>query len=105
MLGTLKGHKVKPCLGPRCNKLYEEKGRARKEGREFAKFLFSSYSPSGCMCFGSNPLTDFSQKTCGSRSHGSREIHRDPNNEHDNKLPQVLSLVSKSWAHRADHPT
>ena len=32
MLGTLKGHKVKPCLGPRCAKLSEEKGRARKEG-------------------------------------------------------------------------
>ena len=30
MLGTLKGHKVKPCLGPRT--LSEEKGRARKEG-------------------------------------------------------------------------
>ena len=32
MLGTLKGHKVKPCLGPRCTKFSEEKGRARKEG-------------------------------------------------------------------------
>lgn len=32
MLGTLKGHKVKPCLGPRCTKLSEEKERARKEG-------------------------------------------------------------------------
>ena len=32
MLGTLKGHKVKLCLGPRCAKLSEEKGRARKEG-------------------------------------------------------------------------